>query len=464
MRLISFLPRSVIVTQPEFGATGYTVTNTTVTAPTKLTLVEAGVIITKTYDTTEFPNIKNGITVWNVVVSTREGASATTKEPSTETTDLSATDPSGNPTTTSEISNTIETSAGISQTRKPTDAPEVSATEAPITSSKGLSDGAVAGVALGCVVAGLTIGLVAAFILFRRRRKSTNSSPGFIALESRHVESKTEPQVNVVSSTHDAELEQFLLDATPDKEIQAELRSLSELIYQHVETYYHGPQVLASSAEVAQCLVHIGYSPELSGLQAEAVAAVCLAPRTSRVGLRHVLSHIIFRRLDFNSGGNLSMLPPAIAAMAQGKSTLENADSPAISLARSRWRSLSALLLHPNPAERTPLPLSMDEASAKAQSLANELNTFLQLFVAQDSASRQEQTNHLQDVILECTRLGYVLLSQPGDWGFIFDSKTTPKDRTRRIVVCPGLERLSHNNGTRYGSPKEVAAAETMSL
>ncbi|KAM0301765.1 hypothetical protein ACHAPM_004915 [Fusarium culmorum] len=150
--------------------------------------------------------------------------------------------------------------------------------------------------------------------------------------------------------------------------------------------------------------------------------------------------------------------------MAQEETTPENADSPAISLARSRWRSLSALLLHPNPAERTPLPLSTDEAPAKAQSLANELNTFLQLFVTQDSASRQDQKNHLQDVILECTRLGYVLLSQPGDWGFIFEAKTTPKERTCRIVVCPGLERLSHNNGTRYGSPKEVAAAETMSL
>ncbi|QPC62242.1 hypothetical protein HYE67_004473 [Fusarium culmorum] len=439
-------------------ATKYTAGATTVFSPTSLTLLQNGILVPTTFDSARFnpvSSLNNGVVVPDLAVPISAQKTSSSENPDVQT--------------TSTIDLKTSYSSITSSDQEKTDLPEVSATETSATktpnlSSKGLSDGAVAGVALGCVVAGLAIGLVAAFILFRRRRKSTNSSPGFIALESRHAESKNEPQVNVVSSTHDAELEQFLLDATPDKEIQAELRSLSELIYQHVETYYHGPHALASSAEVAQCLVHIGYSPELSGLQAEAVAAVCLAPRTSRVGLRHVLSHIIFRRLDFNSGGDLSMLPPVIAAMAQEETTPENADSPAISLARSRWRSLSALLLHPNPAERTPLPLSTDEAPAKAQSLANELNTFLQLFVTQDSASRQDQKNHLQDVILECTRLGYVLLSQPGDWGFIFEAKTTPKERTCRIVVCPGLERLSHNNGTRYGSPKEVAAAETMSL
>ncbi|XEV06589.1 hypothetical protein FSHL1_011876 [Fusarium sambucinum] len=423
------------------------------------TLVVDNEYFTSTFAATAFPG-GNPIVVTNLVGTAEPVLDTDIAIPSVSLPDQSSSllDTSASTTITNNVS------TGITSTKEPTNTSEVSATKTPNASPKGLSDGAVAGVAIACIVAGLAIGLAAAFIFFRRRGKSTTSSPGFIALEERHAESKSGPQVNVTSSTHDAHLGEFLLDATPDKEIQAELCSLSELIYQHVETYYHEPQVLVSLAEVAQCLIHIGYSPELSGLQAEAVAAVCLAPKTSRVGLRHVLSHIIFQSLDFNSGGNLSMLPPAVAAMAQKKNASENPDSPAISLARSRWRSLSALLLHPNPAERTPLPLSAEEASSKAYSLANELNSFFQLFVAQDSVSRQDQTNHLQAVILECTRLGYVLLSQPGDWRFIFNSKATPLDRTRRIVVCPGLERLSHNDGTRYGSPKEVTAVETMPL
>lgn len=114
--------------------------------------------------------------------------------------------------------------------------------------------------------------------------------------------------------------------------------------------------------------------------------------------------------------------------------------------------------------ERTPLPVSTDEAPSKAYSLANKLNNFLQLFVAQDHASQQEQTSHLQALILECTKLGYVLLSQPDDWNFVFSHKPATMDRTNRIVVCPGLERLSHNDGTRYKSAKEAAAPETIPL
>jgi hypothetical protein len=106
------------------------------------------------------------------------------------------------------------------------------------------------------------------------------------------------------------------------------LRSLSELIYNHVGNYYHGPQVQANSVEVAQSLVNIGYSPELSGLPAETVAAVCLSPKTCHVGLRHVISHIIFRSLDFDSASGLSMLPLSIAAMAQANPSAESANNP----------------------------------------------------------------------------------------------------------------------------------------
>jgi hypothetical protein len=169
---------------------------------------------------------------------------------------------------------------------------------------------------------------VAAFILFRRRQRNSSTSPGFVAVESQYAESKNGPQVNVIPSGNDAELDQFLLDTIPDKEIQAELSALSELIYQHVENHYHGPDAQTNAAEVAQGLANIDYSPDLSRLQSEEVASLCLAPKTFHIGLRHVLSHTIFRSLDFNSGDNLSMLPLPIAAMARQNHSDENTDNP----------------------------------------------------------------------------------------------------------------------------------------
>ncbi|RGP69845.1 hypothetical protein FLONG3_7671 [Fusarium longipes] len=425
----------------------------TIYSPQVLTLVEGGKPVTATFASTFFTHTvqsKNAVTLGNVAttVPVAQNQALNSEESGIKITYAPSSDSSGSSVTTS-----ASASAGTIPSEDQTTASGTATTGTPQKSSNRLPDGAVAGIAIACIVAGLAIGLVAGFIFFRRHRKSTAFKPDFVELQPQHSESKNGPLVNVTSSTHDAELGQFLLDATPDKEIQTELRSLSELIFQHVETYYHEAQVHKISAEMAQCLAHIGYSPELSGLRVETVAAICLDLKTSQDGLRHVLSHIIFRSLDFNSGGSLSMLPPAVAAMAQASHPGENPDSPATSIARSRWRSLSALLLHPNPEERTPLPLSGDEVPSKAHALVNELNRFLHLFVTQESVSQQEQTNHLQAVILECTRLGYVLLSQPGDWRFIFRTKTISMDKTRKIVVCPGLERLSSNDGTSIRPP-----------
>ncbi|KAF5983840.1 hypothetical protein FBULB1_3608 [Fusarium bulbicola] len=428
------------------NSTTLVLSGTVVKSPTILTVLE---ITTTTSDIVqEHINASpEGITITNVFVqNTTEAATIKT---TAQTSEAAASSQEGiSPSASSTVLND----------EKPTDHEEPSD-----RSSDGLKGGPVAGVAIGCLIAGLALGLIAAFLLLRRRRRGKPENQGFVLADQKYTEPKDGTQVIVSSSRHDAELSQFLLEATPDKDIQAELCSLSELIYQHVENYYRRPQVQADPAEVAQSLINIGYSPEASRLQADTVATICLSPKTSQVGLRHVLSHVIFRSLDFNSGSSLSMLPLAVAILAQRSHSAENANNPATVLARSRWRTLSALLLHPNPGERTPLPVSVTEASPMALSLANELNQFLEMFVTQDPASQQDQMNHLQAVILECTKLGYVVLSQPSDWGFVF-SNSTPITKSRKIVVCPGLERLSQNDGTRYRSPKEVVAPETVSL
>ncbi|RTE83396.1 hypothetical protein BHE90_002049 [Fusarium euwallaceae] len=322
---------------------------------------------------------------------------------------------------------------------------------------RGLSDGAVAGVAIACIVAGIALGALAVFLLFRRRRRQPQTN--FNQVSNGGIEPKSDVMVAVTPSKSDVDLNQFLLDAIPDKQIEGELHALSELLYQHAESHYHRSPVHLDAQTLAQSLVHIGYSPAASGLDAMTVVALCLEPSSRPVGLRHVLSHVIFSSLDFSSGSNMAMLPPVVRDFLSTIPSAEsnNGTAPATSLALSKWRSLSTLLLHPTPADRTPLPVPVAEASQQAGSLANELNTFLRFFAPQDAAGSQAQTSHLQDVILECTKLGYILLSQPSDWRFVFSDK-----QSRRVVVCPGLEKLSHSDGTRYRSPREVVAVVTM--
>ncbi|KAF5027452.1 hypothetical protein F66182_442 [Fusarium sp. NRRL 66182] len=186
-------------------------------------------------------------------ISTTAGVSGSWTQ-SSASASIPVTESDASPAETSMVSSTIDS-----------EAPTPTLTDAPGPSPKGLSGGAAAGVAIGCLIAGLLLGVVAALFLSRRRRTESNPSAGMVKTERNETEPKGGSHVMVVPSQSDAELSQFLLEATPDKEMQGELRSLSELIYQHVESYYRGPRVKADPAELAQNLVNIGYSPEASG-------------------------------------------------------------------------------------------------------------------------------------------------------------------------------------------------------
>ncbi|KAF4979511.1 hypothetical protein FZEAL_4279 [Fusarium zealandicum] len=418
------------------------------------------------------------------MASTLAGSETSKATQSVVDTDASATGFTAEPSAQipSAWAETSQTGSATSATASTT-----SSTAPEPNSSPGHSDGVVAGVAIACIVAGLALGFVAAFLYLRRRRARRAPPTALSQDASQSPEPKGNVLVTAIPSNSDVELDQFLLTATPDKEIGGELYSVSELIYQHVENHYHRSPVQADPAVMAQSLVSIGYSSQLSKLEAEAVAALCVDPKTRRLGLRHVLSNIMLQSLDCSSRNSHSMLPPTVAAFlhalpprgrgdSSGKRpqlpsaqslicTAADAVPPAAhSLALSRWRSLTALLLHPAPSERTPLPVSVVEASAQARSLANELNSLLHIFVTQDAVGRQQQISHLHGVILECTRLGYTVFSQPSDWGFIFSSSSSHNHHGPRIVVCPGLEKRSRNDGGRYSLPKEIVAADTMAL
>ncbi|KAH7115504.1 hypothetical protein B0J13DRAFT_487778 [Dactylonectria estremocensis] len=335
-----------------------------------------------------------------------------------------------------------------------------STTSAIPSCSPDVPTGALAGAVVGCALGGLIFGFAAAWFVLRRRwKKSSGRRAGSVAVVDTSHEPKehVRPTVATGSYTNDIQLDQFLLSATPDREIGAELQSLGDLIQQHVENHYHlGPAPVGASVS-SQGLVKLGFT-QGSGLSAEAVAALCAQPESRQVGIRHVISEIVFRSIDAHSRSRLSMLPVPVAAFLQSIPPAEQQDGNphVISVAVSKWRQLSAILLHPSPLDRSPLPISEPVVSHQALALANALNTFLHYFVAPDEASRQEQTSHLQAVIVECTKLGYVLFSQPSDWQFVFKVGGV-NTRQQGVVVCPGLNKLSPPDGSRrYSSPRRV--------
>lgn len=186
-------------------------------------------------------------------------------------------------------------------------------TDSSSTSSTGVSAGAVAGIAIGCLVVGLIIGLLGACILLRRKgRRNETGDTAVVHHEPKGYGGKTSP---ATTSPHvsDIQLNQFLLEATPDRDIAREVQSLGELIRQHVETYYHSKPVNPSIQGLCGYLEFPGLDSN-SSLDLRSIALLCLDPKTRQTGLRHVILRTAFTSIDFHSRyGRLQyMLPQPI--------------------------------------------------------------------------------------------------------------------------------------------------------
>ncbi|KAM0252776.1 hypothetical protein ACHAQJ_007614 [Trichoderma viride] len=272
----------------------------------------------------------------------------------------------------------------------------------------GISSGATAGIAVGCVAAGLIIGLLAALLLLRRRK---NSGITDISHDATVFESKTSPlidNIDGIGSGADIQLGQYLLDGAPDPEIASELQSLGELIHQHVEEIYNPQLVDADIQILSQSLQSLGLGSQGLGLDTEVLATLSSNTNTRHVGLRSVISAVIFASIDFRSQGRLSLLPSPVAGILESMPATEYGGNNALafSQALSTWRRLSAFLLHPNRSQRTSLQMNIDLVTPQAQLLVNSLNDFLGIFIKPGKEERQVM--YLQEVIMECAKFGYL--------------------------------------------------------
>ncbi|KAK7949560.1 hypothetical protein PG996_000148 [Apiospora saccharicola] len=329
------------------------------------------------------------------------------------------------------------------------------------TKSPGLATGSAVGLAIGCVVAGLLLGGLAAILFFRRRRQRHRTP------QAEHVqvpyaagkERDLPPQPVAANGNGDhVQLSQFLLSPSPDNEIVSGLQALNALVRQHVENNYHLQPVQQSPKSLAQALLALGFSDLQGRRSPDDIARLALDARTRPTALQHVIMRVALRSSTMSGGSGTttsSMLPPSVALFAHSVPATERhrGNAEAVSIAMTKWRQLSAFLLHPHRSERTPLVLPEDKdgvVAQQAQQLARELDRFLGAFVARNS----EQEAHLRQVLAECARFGYLLFSQRAEYRFDHEGRQGGGG----TVVCPGLERVSDGEGRTLAQPHVLAA------
>ncbi|KAK4064129.1 uncharacterized protein Triagg1_9108 [Trichoderma aggressivum f. europaeum] len=403
--------------------------------------------------------------------TTATTTTTTTSPTSTTTTTTQSTDTtSTSPTPTSPDGTTglpSDTSTSVEETSTAVPNPDTSVTSSLPTSSQttlplhqhaSISTGATAGIAVGCAAAGLIIGLLAALLLFRRRKARGAADITHAPILVEPKEPPSTEYLDGIGSVAGTQLGQFLLDGAPDQEIVSELQALGELIRQHVQDYYTLQPVDASVGELSQSLQNLGLGSSGSGLSTEEIVTLCSSSYSRQIGLRHVISTVIFGSIDFHTRSSLSMLPGPAAGLLQSIPGAEYGgnNNLAFSQALQTWRRLSAFLLHQNRSQRTSLQVDAFTVAPQAQLVTDSLNSFLNVFVIPGQNSHQ--TSHLQEVAMECAKLGYVLFSHPVDWKFTFEGLGSNTADTRAVVICPGLEKCSDRDGNPCRPPRRVAA------
>jgi hypothetical protein len=264
---------------------------------------------------TWFPCPKSDTTQQTTTTTTTTTpSSSTTIITTTQSTDTTSSSPS--PTKADDLPSNIST--GVKETSTAVSNPDSSITSflpassqtaTPLHQHTSLSTGATAGIAIGCAAAGLIIGLLAALLLFRRRKGKDAADISRAPILVQPKEPPSSENVDGIGPIPGIQLGQFLLDGAPDQEIVSELQALSELIRQHVEDYYSLQPVDVSVRTLSQSLQNLGLGTNGLGLTAEAIVTICTSSYSRHIGLRYVISHVIFASIDFHTRSGLSMLP-----------------------------------------------------------------------------------------------------------------------------------------------------------
>ncbi|KAI2470494.1 hypothetical protein F4781DRAFT_430296 [Annulohypoxylon bovei var. microspora] len=366
--------------------------------------------------------------------------------------------PSTSLLTTSPSSSTgSPTSTGVSssQASSSTNAAQLAGS----STNSGLSAGATAGIAIGCAAAGLILGAIAGFLF--GRPKSQGSKARYQVASYASQEKPLRSPYSTPMPTDKLQLEQFLLDSTPENGIGAEMRSLNHLIQQHVESCYHTLPVSRSVDALATILVHLGLDQD-STMSAAKLASLAVDPKTRYNAIQHVISRVTFASVTLDGASHFSLLPQPVSSFVSLIPAMESyrGSAEAVDIALTQWRQLSAFLLHPSRSDRTSLAPSEDVSTHGAQQLAVALSTFLEPFVTGDRQNRYEQENHLREVIAECVAFGYLVFSQPCEYRYRFEGGVRPN----YIVVFPGLDKISDEEGRRYPSPAQPVVSPLVEL
>ena len=390
-------------------------------------------------------------------------------------------DPSATLMTTSEaVSSTLTLSPSNSVTSLPLSTPSASFAQAsspapspasgsiPSPGSSGLKGGAVAGVAIGCLIAGgLIAGLLVWFLLGRRRKATSARYHESSAVTLINREKGANAQVTSVASGSPIPkaMENGLPQPLEDQAISGEVSKISNAIKNHVQSFYHSGKVSPGLLDLDD-LQGLGNNLPMS---TGTLSTLLGNSDTREIALRFCIAWVAVSRMQLEALPSITFLPPEVTECflsmtpedrgprgRMSQSINMNLTNPAIAhaLYMSKWRVITAELLQSVYA-RNPFS-AVDPRSQNIKAAINVLEGILQPYTDSRVDNTQRRRN-LEEILKRSALFAFTLFSQPSSWKFDWQDEEVFKSGS--LCVFPALVQVTDDNGDSVKPPRPFSEA-----
>jgi hypothetical protein len=340
-----------------------------------------------------------------------------------------------------------------------------------------LSNGAVAGVAVGSAIAGALIAGLLFFLFFKRtnRRGSTGSGNGSSEMYSLKAGERNSSTIPVPSTSAAGVIESNLPQPMADSAIGQDLSSLDTRIANHVTSYYSTGEENVSDAHVSAAVNAAAQSGADLPITAARLAQLLSNPQHRAYGLRVVIGSMLLGRIGMDSPPEESLLPPGVANVVHAMPQIGSGDngkfilfiassanltcSPVRMAFLTKWRTLTSFLLRNSP---TPTDAQLrDNIKGCVSAIDAAISPF-----ASSSFPASERISNLEAIVQRGSQVAAMLFSQPAFWKFSWGThrRASGSPVGEQVVVFPALQRLTDGEGKPLSASMLVEESKTVHL
>lgn len=259
-----------------------------------------------------------------------EGALCPSSTTSAATSTVTSNTASSIPPTTAIIESSAPNSLPPPQTSLSSNPTGVASNSIGPSGKKGLEGGAVAGIAIGMLLAGVLIaGFICFFLLRRQKKRLAMSAAAYSRHQAEYTERNagTEKGATVLTGPVGS-IDDLLPQPAEDDAISGELSRIRDNIKNHVRTYYHSGPI--SAADINE--VGIRDVAALTGVSAAALGKALEDPLVRDNALRSIVSSMILTRCTGERSP--SLLPNDVAALSASIAASNGTNCESISCAQ----------------------------------------------------------------------------------------------------------------------------------